>query len=80
MRQDEGVSKISTYVHPSVVGDLKLAQLKELLKEHGRPVSGNKAELVARLLEAMESAPPGSKFPPFSFPSCFTLWASLGTM
>jgi hypothetical protein len=67
MRQDEGVSKISTYVHPSVVGDLKLAQLKELLKEHGRPVSGNKAELVARLLEAMESAPPGSKFPPFPF-------------
>lgn len=36
--------------------DMKVAELKELLKEAGLPVSGNKAELVARL-EENESTP-----------------------
>ena len=34
-----------------------VAQLKELLKEAGLPVSGKKDDLIARLVEASEAAP-----------------------
>ena len=47
---------LSAVIHPSVVPDLKIMQLRQLLKEYGCPVSGNKAELVDRLLAAMASA------------------------
>ena len=38
----------------SELSDLTVAQLKELLKEAGLPVSGKKADLIARLEEAEE--------------------------
>ena len=36
----------------SELSDLTVAELKELLKEAGLPVSGKKADLIARLEEA----------------------------
>ncbi|HIF04217.1 MAG TPA: 50S ribosomal protein L32e [Candidatus Poseidoniales archaeon] len=38
----------------SELSDLTVAQLKELLKEAGLPVSGKKADLVARLIESSD--------------------------
>ncbi|MDE0574156.1 MAG: SAP domain-containing protein, partial [Candidatus Poseidoniales archaeon] len=38
----------------SELSDLTVAQLKELLKEAGLPVSGKKADLIVRLEEAEE--------------------------
>ena len=37
--------------------DMTVAQLKDLLREAGLPVSGKKAELIARLEEAAVDAP-----------------------
>ena len=38
--------------------DMTVAQLKELLKEAGLPVSGKKADLIARLQEGAEDSAP----------------------
>ena len=43
--EEKGVSEATDYA------SLKVAELKELLKEAGKPVSGKKADLIARLLE-----------------------------
>ena len=43
--EEKGVSEATDY------SSLKVAELKELLKEAGKPVSGKKADLIARLLE-----------------------------
>jgi hypothetical protein len=47
---------LADVVHPSVVPDLKLTELRQLLREYGCPVSGNKAQLVDRLLQAMSAS------------------------
>ena len=39
---------------------MTVAQLKELLKESGLPVSGKKADLIARLQEAADEPAPVS--------------------
>ena len=41
--------------------DMTVAQLKELLKEAGLPVSGKKADLIARLQEGAEDSAPAEE-------------------
>jgi len=55
MDVDKGGADLAPLIHPSVVPDLKVTQLRELLREYGCAVSGNKSELVERLVEAMHA-------------------------
>ena len=41
--------------------NMKVAELKELLKEAGLPVSGNKADLIARLQDGAETSAPAEE-------------------
>ena len=41
--------------------NMKVAELKELLKEAGLPVSGKKADLIARLQDGAETSAPAEE-------------------
>tara|TARA_A100001035_G_scaffold277789_1_gene275318 strand:+ start:609 stop:1301 length:693 start_codon:yes stop_codon:yes gene_type:complete len=55
LRRHEGGIEMSDYE------DMTVAQLKELLKEAGLPVSGKKADLIARLQEGAEDSAPAEE-------------------
>ena len=44
--------------------NMKVAELKELLKEAGLPVSGKKADLIARLQDGAETSAPAEEESP----------------
>ncbi|OUX49091.1 MAG: 50S ribosomal protein L32e [Euryarchaeota archaeon TMED279] len=55
MRRHEGGIEMSDYEN------MKVAELKELLKEAGLPVSGKKADLIARLQDGAETSAPAEE-------------------